>query len=324
MCTSPNYMSFSGTRDDKEKFSFIGHSDYDKLLHSGVPFVEIPCGKCIECRLQYSRSWADRCVIEAKKYDHNYFVTLTYDDFYLPKNRSLSKSDFKNFIKYLRKLIPNSKIRFFGCGEYGTNPSSGDPGLRPHYHLILFNCPLNDLSFEFYRKDPLTGKMIAHLAPNSTSHYSGTIHRAWNYKGVITVREFAYDSAAYVAQYVMKKVDGELSKKYEDLNITPEFIRMSRMPGIGACGYSDDIVMDDIMIVDRSGNAMKSRPPRYYEKLFRNKYGDEIFFNTISKNHAARRDKSQITYLHSNRIKSLDNKAREYHNQIKFSNNRKV
>ena len=123
-------------------YAHCGHSDYDKLLHSGVPFVEIPCGKCIECRLQYSRSWADRCVIEAKKYDHNYFVTLTYDDFYLPKNRSLSKSDFKNFIKYLRKLIPNSKIRFFGCGEYGTNPSSGDPGLRPHY---LYNSKLYEL-----------------------------------------------------------------------------------------------------------------------------------------------------------------------------------
>jgi len=25
--------------------------------------VEIPCGQCMECRLEYSRQWANRCLI---------------------------------------------------------------------------------------------------------------------------------------------------------------------------------------------------------------------------------------------------------------------
>lgn len=32
-------------------------------------FVEIPCGKCVGCRLKYSRDWADRCVLEAKQHE---------------------------------------------------------------------------------------------------------------------------------------------------------------------------------------------------------------------------------------------------------------
>ena len=49
--------------------------------------VLVPCGHCVGCRLDYSRVWAERCVHEASKYEHNYFLTLTYDDDHLPKSK---------------------------------------------------------------------------------------------------------------------------------------------------------------------------------------------------------------------------------------------
>lgn len=57
--------------------------DYDVQKFSGIykdpELLTIPCGNCIACRLQYSREWANRCMLESTYYEHNYFITLTYD-----------------------------------------------------------------------------------------------------------------------------------------------------------------------------------------------------------------------------------------------------
>ena len=47
-------------------------------------FVEIPCGKCSGCRLQKSREWANRCMLELQYHKSSYFVTLTYDEEHVP------------------------------------------------------------------------------------------------------------------------------------------------------------------------------------------------------------------------------------------------
>ena len=47
-------------------------------------FIQVPCGQCYGCRLQYSREWANRCMLEASEYSSNFFLTLTYDDEHLP------------------------------------------------------------------------------------------------------------------------------------------------------------------------------------------------------------------------------------------------
>ena len=82
MCTCPNYMIWRGDYDEngKEKFCFQPHVNYDKILKSGTFFIEVPCGKCLECRQQHVSEWADRCVMHAKQFKHNVFVTLTYDN----------------------------------------------------------------------------------------------------------------------------------------------------------------------------------------------------------------------------------------------------
>lgn len=118
----------------------------------------VPCGKCVECRLDYSRDWANRCYLESKSYKDNYFLTLTYDDVSLPmvssidnetgelvRRSTLRPKDMTDFIKRLRRYYDfhfnHQGIRFYYCGEYG------DHTFRAHYHMLVFNLPIADLKF---------------------------------------------------------------------------------------------------------------------------------------------------------------------------------
>ena len=56
---------------------------------------------------------------------------------------SLRKRDFQLFMKRLRKKYSDDRIRFYACGEYGSET------FRPHYHAILFGLHLDDL--ELYK-----------------------------------------------------------------------------------------------------------------------------------------------------------------------------
>lgn len=294
MCNFPNYMIPVGTHIDKnmnEKitYKFLGYHQWKqimKTLKDPMAYIEVPCGKCLECRIQRTRQWADRCVLEAKQYKYNYFVTLTYDDNHLPIKNSLDSKDLQLFMKRLRKKFKGIKIRFLACGEYG------DISWRPHYHLLLFNCPIPDLSYVFMHRDVVdidltTGKNIYgpyqnDLRPpkaHSDLMFSKTIYDLWQYKGFISVGPVNYDTAAYVAQYINKKLDGAGSKLYDELGIIPPFLRMSNRPGIGAnyLAEHDNVHDDDHIIVPGDGIAHVASVPRYYDKLFIKKYGDDVF-----------------------------------------------
>lgn len=52
----------------------------------GFPYQVIPCGKCVGCRMEYSRQWANRCMLELEYHDSAYFVTLTYDDYHVRRS----------------------------------------------------------------------------------------------------------------------------------------------------------------------------------------------------------------------------------------------
>lgn len=80
--------------------------------------VMIPCGKCEGCLIDKSNSWSTRCMLEAKNWPKNCFITLTYNNKNLPKNRTLVKKDLQNFWKRLRKT-QEGPIRYLACGEYG-------------------------------------------------------------------------------------------------------------------------------------------------------------------------------------------------------------
>lgn len=209
--------------------------------------VKLPCGQCIGCRLERSRQWAIRCVHEASLHKENCFITLTYDEEHIPKDHSLNKRDFTLFMKKLRKKY-GSKIRFFMCGEYG------DQLLRPHYHACLFNFRPPDLLPWAVRADKIT------------LYRSAAMEKLWS-RGYVTVGDVSFESAAYVARYVVKKVTGSKAADYYRDKL-PEYTNQSRRPGIAAGWlekYKTDVYpLDKIVIRD----GTQCRPPRYYDKIY--------------------------------------------------------
>lgn len=217
-----------------------------------------PCGQCIGCRLEYSRQWAVRCCHEASLWDENSFVTLTYSDENLPKNKSINKDDVQKFIKRLRRSVEPKKIRYFGCGEYGEKFS------RPHYHLCLFNLDFSDREV-FYSGKKTRWKNRWKKGNDNTIYTSEMLEKVWN-KGFCSIGELTFESAAYVARYVTKKVNGKNVNEWYEGKM-PEFAVMSRRPGIGhdwIKKYSNDVYPKDFHTL----NGIKMKPNRYYDSIY--------------------------------------------------------
>lgn len=207
--------------------------------------LKLPCGQCVGCRLERSRQWAVRCVHEASLYDKNCFLTLTYNQEHLPQDGSLHLDHFQLFMKRLRKKF-GSGIRFFHCGEYG------EKFVRPHYHALLFNHDFDDKRFFSER--------------NGNKIFTSDILSSLWTNGFSVIGDVTFDSAAYVARYVLKKVTGAAAVDHYGSR-KPEYITMSRRPGIGK-GWFDkfksDVYPRDSVVV----RGHVTRPPRFYDNLF--------------------------------------------------------
>lgn len=226
--------------------------------------VEVPCGRCIGCRLEYSRQWAVRCMHEAQTHEENCFITLTFDNDNLPADHSIRKEHLQKFFKRLRKNT-NQKLRYFACGEYG------DKNNRPHYHAVIFG-------YDFPDKILHTKTKAGHVLFRSE-----TLEKAWPY-GFSLIGNVSFESCAYVARYVMKKrkgdddipdpITGKTNKEYymiaddetgECHHIEPEFCLMSRRPGLGR-GWLERYKTDtnkDYITVDYN----KQKLPKYYDTI---------------------------------------------------------
>lgn len=217
--------------------------------------LTLPCGQCVGCRLERSRRWAMRIMHEASMHDASSFVTLTYDEAnYSP---SLNYSDYQLFMRRLRKRF--GKLRFFMCGEYGEDLS------RPHFHAILFGCFFHD-------------RYLWSEKGNVRLYRSPILEKLWPY-GFSTVGDVTFDSAAYVARYIVGKVTGDAAKAHyervslstgELVNLKPEFCRMSLKPGIGKRWIEKYV--KDVYGFDRDSvivNGVRCKPPRYYDEFLK-------------------------------------------------------
>ena len=95
---------------------------------------------------------------------------------------------------------------------------------------------------------------------------SKALEELWPY-GISSVGELTFESAAYVARYVTKKITGDRSDEHYR-GREPEFITMSRRPGIARGWFdrfSSDVYTDDNCVV-RPG--LIARPPKYYDNLY--------------------------------------------------------
>lgn len=159
------------------------------------------------------------------------FVTLTYDQYFVPKD-GVEKEHVQLFMKRLRKNYGERKIRYFAVGEYGTKTG------RPHYHLLLFS-----------------GGEIEESVDRSWRDRDG---RAY---GITHIGKVSTASIQYCTKYVIQR-GGEL----ENQNLP--FRLMSRAYGIGGHYLTDDMVRwhreNEANYTWMYGE--KRRLPRYYKE----------------------------------------------------------
>jgi hypothetical protein len=224
-------------------------------LAKGWEPLQLPCGRCIGCRLEHSRINAARIMHESKSHQLNTFVTLTYDEEHCPTDFSLVPDHMQKFWKRLRRAHEPQQLRYFYCGEYGENFE------RPHYHACMFGIDFHD-------------KKLWTRENDNDLYESATLDKIWG-KGKCIIGELTFESAAYVGRYVTKKITGKNAFEHYwrtdprtglEHQIEPEYAQASRRPGIGRTyyeTYNQEIYDWDEIIV--RGHPCK--PPRYYDKL---------------------------------------------------------
>lgn len=175
-------------------------------MQCGYPYKtpggdEVPCGRCMPCRITRQREWVSRLLMEYLESERKLpatFFTLTYDEKHVPKDGSLSKEDLRLFLKRLRAGSMGS-IRYFAVGEYG------DKTFRPHYHGVLFGV--------------------------SAPEWEEYINKKWGL-GNIKVDDLNTARMRYVTGYVLKKMTQPDDPRLGDK--TPEFRVFSNKPPLGA------------------------------------------------------------------------------------------
>jgi len=124
-----------------------------------------PCGQCMPCRINRSRVWITRILLEQLEWEKSSFITLTYDEDNCPEE--LNKKHLSDFWKRLRHY---SNLRYFAVGEYGLEND------RPHYHAALFG-----------------------FSPEEND----IIEKKWSH-GFTMTGTLEQSSASYITEYILK------------------------------------------------------------------------------------------------------------------------
>lgn len=215
-------------------------------MRQGGQNVTVSCGQCMACRVNHAQSWKFRILAELKNSTSAHFITFTYADKYLTRNdlgyATLQKQDLQKFFKRLRRFkerhdakiieelpdkyqfVKSNAIRYYACGEYGAEENT----LRPHYHAIIFNIPLNILLI---------------------------LNKIWTF-GNIQIGTVTPASVGYVTKYITKMDSRDTDQK----ELTRPFNLMSKGIGKSYC------TQENIAYHQLQGN-LTSRTTKYREKL---------------------------------------------------------
>lgn len=300
--------------------------EYNKMRGIHWKMEMIPCQHCFACALNKSAEWGTRIMCEAQKYEHNYFVTLTYDNEHLPIAEKLYyKKPIKTEVigimgdKYIENDFEIVKYENDGTWTEGTLDTrehdrfinslrkhferKGHKGIkyymcgeygeenthRPHLHYILMNVPLDISQFYGFKIDE-----------NFKAHWkSKELEKIWK-KGRIDIAEVEWSDAAYVARYTAKKLFKTSNKEiYYEHGKLPEFVRMStRDGGIGNDYYQEhkhEIYKNDEMIARTvKGNVSSVKPPKAWDKKFKKEFPYEFMKIKLSRQKAADRAEKLI------------------------------
>lgn len=241
------------TQDGKKKILWFRHPG----PYPGMVECKVPCGQCRGCRVARALEWTIRGSHEASLHEANCFITLTFCDGphqgcrhkRVPNKWRVSLSPkksnyFQAFMKRLRKHYygnTKSNVRYIHCGEYGEDFS------RPHHHAILFNFSFPDATVWNDKKNLLRSK---------------TLEKLWPY-GYSSIGPANFDTIAYVARYVVKKINGKAAPDHYQ-GREPEYATYSNRPAIALDWYekfkNTDVFPRDYIVL--KGKRLKV--PKYY------------------------------------------------------------
>lgn len=145
--------------------AFSGHNDF---------YIDVPCGRCYNCLKKYRNSWKIRLLHEfqymTKEQKKNAtFVTLTFSDEYLPKNKEECSKLIRKFLERVRKKYKRS-FKHWIVSEYGTRRTK-----RLHLHGIFFDPPFPPWELTKYWKYGNTDSRV--LIPERVIYCTGYINK---------------------------------------------------------------------------------------------------------------------------------------------------
>lgn len=203
-CLSPRTVGF---HDDGKTLCWSS-----KRYSKEFPTFPFPCGKCLECRAEQGATKAVRCVHEARMHRDSCFITLTYDDRFLPKR--LVDSHVVNFVKRLRdRYSVGGDIGVVRTGEYG------DANKRPHWHLLVFGWSPRDAVFKYtsdHGDKVYSSLLLGHRDKSDVDNFClPKLHPGrddarfkkmlWKF-GIAEFGSLTMKSASYCCRYALKKL----------------------------------------------------------------------------------------------------------------------
>lgn len=218
--------------------------------HSGRT-VQVPCGKCLNCRLADCAMWGFRLMCEARMWEFSGFLTFTQDDEHCDPWSSVSKRE----VQLLNKRARERGLwgRSWNVGEYGTTTG------RAHYHIGAFNLRASD--WRPLMKNERGDQLFE--SPELTA--------LWG-RGHVACAELAPGNARYLASHGIRSKcfrerssdDWVVPETGEVIVRTPAFRTMSNRPGIGALyldRYGQELLDHGVY---RGRDGAKSPIPAYF------------------------------------------------------------
>lgn len=263
--------------------------DFSSEPCESFPFSRYPCRKCLPCLKRRQQEWVTRLCEELRQHDNNFFVTLTYEDSYVPADtdgqmcfdnariiklhRDLRKRYQQGFFRNPYSMVPgfpetfplpkDQKIRYYVTGEYCPTSTQ-----RPHYHAVYYN-----MGVDLYTADLL----FQSLWPD----------------GFIKVLEAGEAAAGYISKYLVK--DNLVVDSYHDDTRMSPIAIMSK--GLGK-SYIDR--MKDFHLADPDSrrafqyHGEKRYLSRYYRgKIFSDEQRED-WYHDYSAESGALKDKYNI------------------------------
>lgn len=138
---------------------------------------------------------------------------------------------------------------------------------------------------QFYKRsgdfDYYTSDILSSLWSDSSEYQMINGKKCYVPRGFCVVAPASWETAAYTARYVTKKLYGADTVIYDNLGVQPEFAVMSRRPGLASDFFDQNAehILDFDKISVSTPDGGKSFPP---PKYFKRKY-DLIFEQDLDK-----------------------------------------